>query len=294
MVHRSGYLEVVVPPKIRGSGPTELVVRENENVTLGCDATGYPKPHIVWRREDGEDIVIGGKKLNILEGPKLRLEKISRLNMGDYLCVASNGIPPSASNRFSIKVQFPPMFWIPSQREAVYSGQQSVTVECHSEAFPKSINYWVNSRGAMLQSNDKHEIVTVDTGYKVYMKLHIRHIARADISEYRCVAKNSLGHSDGSISLYEIEAPTPPTTTTTTTTSVATVNRDEEEVTQDWRRKKGHHRKRLRESRRHSYPLDREADTEAAEAGAGRGERKRPRTVHRPEEAPAPAQEDEQ
>ena len=113
--------------------------------------------------------MLAGKKLNILEGPKLRLEKISRLNMGDYLCVASNGIPPSASNRFSIKVQckcrdngfltiiisfpVPPMFWIPSQREAVYSGQESVTVECHSEAFPKSINYWVNNRGQMLVSS---------------------------------------------------------------------------------------------------------------------------------------------
>ena len=40
-----------------------------------------------------------------LKGPRLRLDKISRLNMGDYLCVASNGIPPSASNRFSIRVQ---------------------------------------------------------------------------------------------------------------------------------------------------------------------------------------------
>ena len=46
------------------------------------------------------------------------------------------------------------MFWIPSQREAVYLGQASVTVECHSEAFPKSINYWVNSKGAMLQSSE--------------------------------------------------------------------------------------------------------------------------------------------
>ena len=82
-----------------------MVVREGDNVTLACDASGYPPPHIVWRREDGDDILLGGKKLNILEGPKLRLEKISRLNMGDYLCVASNGIPPSASNRFSIKVQ---------------------------------------------------------------------------------------------------------------------------------------------------------------------------------------------
>ena len=55
---------------------------------------------------------------------------------------------------------------------------------------------------AILCSDDKHEIVTVDTGYKVYMKLHIRNIERSDIAEYRCVAKNSLGHSDGSISLY--------------------------------------------------------------------------------------------
>ena len=46
------------------------------------------------------------------------------------------------------------MFWIPSQREAVFVGQDSVTVECHSEAFPKSINYWVNNKGAMLQSSE--------------------------------------------------------------------------------------------------------------------------------------------
>ena len=46
------------------------------------------------------------------------------------------------------------MFWIPSQREAVYKGQESVTVECHSEAFPKSINYWVNTRGQMLVSSE--------------------------------------------------------------------------------------------------------------------------------------------
>ena len=46
------------------------------------------------------------------------------------------------------------MFWIPSQLEAVYLGQD-VTIECHSEAFPKSINYWVNSKGAMLVSSEK-------------------------------------------------------------------------------------------------------------------------------------------
>ena len=53
-----------------------------------------------------------------------------------------------------INILVPPMFWIPSQREAVFVGQESVTVECHSEAFPKSINYWVNNKGAMLQSSE--------------------------------------------------------------------------------------------------------------------------------------------
>jgi len=252
MVHRSGYLEVVVPPKIRGSGPTELVVRENENVTLGCDATGYPKPHIVWRREDGEDIVIGGKKMNIVERAQLKMEKISRLNMGDYLCVASNGIPPSASNRFSVKVQFPPMFWIPSQLEAVYRGQD-VTLECHSEAFPKSINFWVNNKGAMLVSNSKYEAVSVDSGYKVYMKLHIRNITKEDFMEYRCVARNSLGDSDGSITLYEVSRPTPSTTTVVTTSGPETSTQQRRQ------RMRARHRKRLRESRRHSYTVEGEA-----------------------------------
>jgi len=261
MVHRSGYLEVVVPPKIIQRGPSDMVVREGENVTLACDANGYPPPHIVWRREDGDDIVIQGKKVNIIEKARLVLEKISRLNMGDYLCVASNGIPPSASNRFSVRVQFPPMFWIPSQLEAVYQGQD-VTIECHSEAFPKSINYWVNNKGAMLVSNEKYEAVTVDSGYKVFMKLHIRNITKWDFMEYRCVAKNSLGHSDGSITLYEVEAPTVATTTTTTTVPLVV---EESTMGTKRQRQRGRHRKRLRESRRHSYTLQEEVDQENEE-----------------------------
>ena len=66
---------------------------------------------------------------------------------------------------------------------------------------------------------------------KVYMKLHIRNITKDDFMEYRCVARNSLGDSDGSITLYgqleekisnlifcaEVSRPTPSTTTVVTT-----------------------------------------------------------------------------
>ena len=32
-----------------------------------------------------------------------------------------------------------------------------MTLECHSEAFPKSINFWVNNKGAMLVSSIHHD-----------------------------------------------------------------------------------------------------------------------------------------
>jgi len=77
--------------------------------------------------------------------------------MGAYLCIASNGIPPSISKRIEMKVQFPPMMTIPHQLEGAYVGQE-VTLECHTEAHPKSINYWTNERGDMIISGNTYLI----------------------------------------------------------------------------------------------------------------------------------------
>jgi len=52
------------------------------------------------------------------------------------------------------------MFWIPSQLEGAYVGQD-VILECHSEAFPKSINYWVKHDGQMLISSMDHVVDSV-------------------------------------------------------------------------------------------------------------------------------------
>ena len=46
----------------------------------------------------------------IWEGETLFLEKVSRLNMGAFLCVASNGIRPSISQRVQLKVQCKVLF----------------------------------------------------------------------------------------------------------------------------------------------------------------------------------------
>lgn len=51
-----------VPPSIvEQETSVDLVVREGSSVTLQCKAKGYPQPFVMWRREDGSEMLIGGE-----------------------------------------------------------------------------------------------------------------------------------------------------------------------------------------------------------------------------------------
>uniref|UniRef100_A0A182V4B6 Ig-like domain-containing protein n=1 Tax=Anopheles merus TaxID=30066 RepID=A0A182V4B6_ANOME len=137
----------------------DMVVREGTNVTLNCKAKGFPEPYVMWRREDGDEMAISGENVNVVDGEILHITKVSRLHMAAYLCVASNGVPPSISKRVQLRVQFPPMLSIPNQLEGAYVGQD-VVLECHTEAYPASINYWTTERGDMIISG-KHTVTNI-------------------------------------------------------------------------------------------------------------------------------------
>ncbi|XP_049848068.1 lachesin-like [Schistocerca gregaria] len=220
MKSQVGYLQVVVPPDILDyPTSTDMVVREGTNVTLRCAATGSPTPTVTWRREGGEDIPLGnGQHVASVEGSVFHIKRVNRLHMGAYLCIASNGVPPSVSKRIMLIVHFPPMIWIQNQLVGAYEGQE-MTLECHSEAFPKSINYWTRDHGEIIAQGGRYEPVLLDNAYKVHMKLTIRAVGPNDWGTYRCVSKNSLGDTDGSIKLYRIPPPStphrPPEVTTT-------------------------------------------------------------------------------
>ena len=51
-----------VPPVILETMTSnDMVVREGTNVTLTCKAKGFPEPYVMWRREDGNEMSIGGE-----------------------------------------------------------------------------------------------------------------------------------------------------------------------------------------------------------------------------------------
>ncbi|XP_051157104.1 lachesin-like isoform X2 [Leptopilina boulardi] len=211
MISQVGYLQVVVPPNILDSYSTEstIAVREHQNVTLTCKADGFPTPTLMWRREDTEAIFIERRmKVPKHEGEHLNLSKITRAEMGAYLCIASNGIPPTVSKRITVDVEFSPMIWVPNQLVGAPL-ETNVTIDCNTEAYPRAISYWIYNY-TMVLSNEKYTTTIEENSYKTSMKLTIRSLKNGDFGNYRCISKNSLGETEGSIRLYEIPKPSAP------------------------------------------------------------------------------------
>ncbi|CAG9581300.1 unnamed protein product [Danaus chrysippus] len=210
MQSQMGYLEVVIPPDfVAEETSSETVVAEGGTARIVCRARGQPTPRIIWRREDGLDIVIRSangakKKATIHEDEVLTFTKISRSDMGAYLCIASNGVPPSVSKRIVVQVLFHPEIQIPNQIVGAPLGTD-VTLECYVESSPRSINYWIKDTNEMVISSEKFEVMnTVISSFESRMTLTVRKLTADDVGVYRCIAKNSLGEVDSSIRLYEI------------------------------------------------------------------------------------------
>ncbi|OAD56282.1 Lachesin [Eufriesea mexicana] len=214
MISELGCLDILVPPDIVYGGDTsaDLAVSEGDNATLSCNATGRPTPRVSWRREDGEPILIRvsspGEKYETYNGSQLQFHRVERRQMGAYLCIASNDVPPAVSKRVTLAVNFAPVVKAPNQLLGAPLGTD-VQLKCYIEAFPNTINYWVkNRRGGedeMLIEGHKYEVREERSGYKVLMSLLIKGFCEQDVGSYKCVSTNSLGKADGTLRLYVIK-----------------------------------------------------------------------------------------
>ncbi|XP_055711583.1 neurotrimin-like isoform X1 [Phlebotomus papatasi] len=207
MKSQVGYLDVVVPPDILDY-PTsqDMIVREGYNVSLHCAAVGSPEPTITWRRERGKPLLsVGSREIFSAEGPSLMIPRVNRHHMGAYLCIASNGIPPTVSKRIMVIVNFPPTIWVRHQSFFVAIGQK-ITLECITESHPNSVNYWLRGKGDIVQGGS-YEQLMLENVFKVVMKLVIRPVKATDFGIYKCIAKNSLGESEETISVHHKSKP---------------------------------------------------------------------------------------
>ena len=91
-----------------------------------------------------------------------------RCNVSRLIKNCGHGVLVSAfatyTNGSNISLSVPPMMTIPHQLEGGYIGQE-ITLECQTEAHPKSINYWTTDRGDMIVSGKISMLVTVGVSF---------------------------------------------------------------------------------------------------------------------------------
>ena len=93
------------------------------------------------------------------------------------------------------------MIWIPNQLVGAPVGS-NVTLECHTDSSPKAIAYWIFNNNMVLNSATHWAEDQFHSMYKLDSRLHIKNLQSKDFGSYKCVSKNSLGETEGSIMLY--------------------------------------------------------------------------------------------
>ncbi|KAK9497198.1 hypothetical protein O3M35_004562 [Rhynocoris fuscipes] len=200
--------ELLIPPAIVGSdtifasGP--VVVKEGENVRMTCAATGNPRPTVQWKKMDKTTIGLGKWQESSIIGHILNITRVNREHMGTYMCIASNGINPSATQSYVLEVHFPPLIRIQNQHIGI-ENQSMARLSCEVEAYPEALKYWERSDGRLIEPSNKHHMAIIDKGkYKAIMELNITNTSHGDLGVYHCICKNEIGTTKGVFNVYEI------------------------------------------------------------------------------------------
>jgi len=216
MVSQVATLEVVIPPQISDKHSTEdLSVAEGGSAKFICSATGHPHPTIIWQKmpksqKDRAKIRFHDKKgkevhQKRVHGEVLELQKVSREDMGTYLCIAKNNVPPAVSKNFKLTVNFDPQIEVRNQVVGAPVGTE-IILRCSIQASPKPMTFWMRKEGAMIVPSMKYNISEVSLNdYHFVSTLHIKSLNKNDFAQYVCVAKNTIGKSEEMIKIYEIE-----------------------------------------------------------------------------------------
>nr|XP_022322237.1 hemicentin-1-like isoform X1 [Crassostrea virginica] len=184
-------LRVQVPPKII-QAPRSQEVIQNSRIVLSCAATGIPVPTVTW--------TLNGKPVpafpSINGRSFLHIHHALRQDAGMYTCIAENpaGIA-TASTPILMKV--PPQVSVP-ESDATVSVADQVMLTCSVGGDPNPDIRWTKN-GRPVELSER--IVQLLNG-----SLVIYDSTSSDAGEYKCVASNDAGTSEG-VAMLTVQEP---------------------------------------------------------------------------------------
>ncbi|GFY39753.1 receptor-type tyrosine-protein phosphatase S [Trichonephila inaurata madagascariensis] len=182
-------VEVVSAPKVYPEPKSGLVVvREGEEIAIGCEATGDPTPVITWKKP-GADTAIKVREVN-----KIMISEADRNHAGSYECIANNSLGIFTSAIIRVQVLYAPEIKVP--HSWIHAGEgTNVNISCmiHGEPVPSVM--WKRNEGQTIHSNDHYRIM--NNGHLHTLEIH--HLTEEDFGGYKCVASNSLSSTSENV-----------------------------------------------------------------------------------------------
>ncbi|KAL3274304.1 hypothetical protein HHI36_015709 [Cryptolaemus montrouzieri] len=119
--------------------PEDAVALVGTTVEFSCGVGGDPLPDVLWRRNAaGGTMPLG--RVRVLEDRTLRLEQISILDQGKYICEADN-FAGSVTASAILTVHAKPTFSARPLAQTVETGQE-VSFQCNADGSPKPFIFW--------------------------------------------------------------------------------------------------------------------------------------------------------
>uniref|UniRef100_A0A3Q2CT39 Hemicentin-1 n=1 Tax=Cyprinodon variegatus TaxID=28743 RepID=A0A3Q2CT39_CYPVA len=196
-------LDVLVPPSISNAGTVmDAKVKETQNITLTCEASGNPPPEIKWLK-DGQPLVPDRRQQILSYGRFLQIFEAQVADTGRYSCVASNSAGEQRRH-FNLNVLVSPT--IAGSGPNISAEVVTVTLSsptsllCEVQSYPPALITWLKD-GAPFESARN---IRVLPGGRT---LQILNAKKEDAGRYTCVATNEAGET---LKHYEVKVYVPP------------------------------------------------------------------------------------
>lgn len=190
---RSIKVVVNVLPTIRiRQAETNATADTGFSTLLACDADGFPEPMVTWMRNNIP--LKSGDKYNFNEdGSEMTIQDVTKLDEGDYTCIALNKAGKS-EQELSLKVFVQPKITF-LESQTTTEMDERVTLTCEATGDPTPTITWsfgtrVFTEGE--QSPDGEVLVRSDARVS---SLTLKYAQYTDAGEYLCTARNAIGES---------------------------------------------------------------------------------------------------
>ncbi|XP_058655836.1 neural cell adhesion molecule 1b isoform X7 [Onychostoma macrolepis] len=190
---RSIKVVVNVLPTIRiRQAETNATADIGFSTLLACDADGFPEPMVTWARNN-VPLESGDKYSFNEDGSEMTILDVTKLDEGDYTCIAKNKAGES-EQELSLKVFVQPKItYLESQTTTEMDEQVTLTCEATGDPTP-TITWSFGTRVFTEGEQNPDGDVLVRSDARV-SSLTLKYAQYTDAGEYLCTARNAIGET---------------------------------------------------------------------------------------------------